>query len=101
MSKLYDLFISTTKPKPMTQPTIEDVLNKYFTYYHRDFGEAIKAAMTEWEQISKAPLLKRIEGLEEDIELWKKANLSSVEIIQEKNQRISELEKENAALKNV
>ena len=37
---------------------------------------------------------KRISGLEDDIELWKKANLSGVEIIQEKNQRISELERE-------
>ena len=64
-------------------PTIEDVLKKYgfrnepeiVTVWLNNYYEGARSAMTEWEQITSAPLLKRIEELEKENN-WMKLMLS-------------------------
>ena len=50
---------------PMTpQPTIEEVLDKYRAHD----SDAVKRAMTEYSQLTSAPLIKEIERLKKEVD---------------------------------
>ena len=116
---LIKLYIENAKLEPMTPPTettMDDVLKEAYekifslqkyekSNMYNTYSDVSKTAMQRWEQLTSAPLLKRIEELSNEN---KKAGEIANAMIEDSNkfrketnelkQRIEELEKRNTDL---
>jgi len=94
--------LSNSADSPTTQPTMDDVINKYPHIAGTTEGDEsritikkkdLKAAMQEWSSLQNQSLIDRVSQLERDYVYWRLEATA-------KQQRISELEeKDNERLK--
>ena len=82
---------------PTTPLSMDEVLNKNLgpNFIGDNTKQSVLQAMTEWEQLTSAPLLKRIEELDTQLKEVSKALNEMTGDWLAKGKRISELEKEN------